>query len=176
MAQKKVALSKQGEWPFYLSLYSGKASILSWITFTNQTMDSLNGIGSWIKTSAAVSSLYPGGFTNVPAIHGSTYSLLTGGKVLNFSDGVVVMSGGDLTQSWTNSVTLGADNKLVNTSGNTLALKLATKTGLFKGRFVEPGTGRKVSFSGALQQKQDAGFGYILGTSQSGEVRFEAAP
>jgi hypothetical protein len=41
---------------------------------------------------------------------------------------------------------------------------------------VESGTRRKVSFTGALQQKQNAGFGYFLGPTQSGEVRFEAAP
>ena len=69
---------------------------------------------------------FPGGFTITPMIHGSTYSLPVGGRVLNFTDGVVVLSGGNLTQSWTNTVTLGANNKVVNTSSNALSLKIAT--------------------------------------------------
>ncbi|MBI3849377.1 MAG: peptidylprolyl isomerase [Verrucomicrobia bacterium] len=176
IAQKKVSLSKNGEWPFYVSLYRGKGSMLSWIAFTNRASDSLNGESHWIKTSAAVTSLYPAGFTNLPMIQGSLYTVPVGARVLNFTDGLVVLSGGNLTQSWTNTVTLGADNKVLNTSSNTLTLSIALTSGAFKGSFVEPGTGRKVSFIGALQQKQNAGFGYFLGTTESGEVRFEAAP
>ena len=70
---------------------------------------------------------------------------------------------------------LGADNKMVNISSNTLILSITLKTGLFKGNFAESGTGQIVLFSSALQQKQNAGFGYFLGTTQSGEIRFEAA-
>ena len=173
IVQRKVALSKNGYWPFYLSLYGGKGSVVNWLTFTNRPMDNLNGDGIWIKTSQAVTPLYPKGFTNAPAFHGSIYRVPLGTRILDFTNGAVIFSGGNLTQSWTNTVMLGANNKVVNTSSNTLTLAITLTTGLFKGSFVEPGTGRKVSFTGAVQQKQNAGFGYFLGTSQSGAVRFE---
>ena len=45
-------------------------------------------------------------------------------------------------------------------------------SGLFSGSATVPGTKQKVSFKGALLQNVDVGYGYFLGTNQSGSVFF----
>jgi hypothetical protein len=47
--------------------------------------------------------------------------------------------------------------------------------GLISGTFKVPGTATVRSFYAALLQNRNAGFGYFLGTNQSGQVRIEAA-
>ena len=46
---QSVPVSPNGEWPLYVSLYGGKGSILSWITFADRTTDQLTGLLNWTK-------------------------------------------------------------------------------------------------------------------------------
>ena len=178
IVSQSATLSGSGQWPLYLSLYGGKGSVLSWVTFTNRPADDLNGLLSWIKPALPRVRYYRAGLTNETLLAGSVYARPIGAtnRVLNLTNGVVVLSGGNLAAISTNSVTLNAPNKVLNLSSNKLALRISLPNGLFAGSFKDPDSGRTFPLRGALLQKQGLGSGYLLGTNQSSGVRFEAAP
>jgi hypothetical protein len=93
-------------------------------------------------------------------------------RVIAMTNGVLVLNGGNLSQAFTNDVVLSANNRVTNASPNTLSLSIVPSTGLFKGSFLDPGTGRTLKFGGALLQKTANGSGYFLGTNLSGHVSF----
>jgi len=83
--------------------------------------------------------------------------------------GTAVFNGGDLS-SFTNNVSLGLNNKIINQSPNSLTLNIAISTGAFNGSVAAPGQTRRTPFKGVFLQKVNAGYGYFLGTDQSGSV------
>ncbi len=173
---QSVPISKNREWPLYVSLYGGKGSILSWITFTNRSSDNLAGPLSWIKPSLPGAVYYPGGFTNEAMVSGTLYTPPTTNRLLNFSAGQVVFSGGGLSQPLTNSVTLDPLNRVINLTGNPMTFTISLVNGTFTGTFRSPASAPTRTFEGVLLPLQNAGYGFFLGTNQSGQVRLEAAP
>jgi hypothetical protein len=95
-------------------------------------------------------------------------------RVLDLANCVVILSGGNLSQSWTNDIILGANNRVTNASPNKLVVTLSLGSGLFKGTFTDPNTARTMNFSGALLQKSTNGSGYLLGTSLSGRISIQS--
>ena len=96
--------------------------------------------------------------------------------MLNFTNGQVIFSGGNLSQPVTNTVLLDSLNRVTNLGSNYMAFSVNTVYGLFSGSFRVPGSTRLDAFTGVLLPSQNAGFGFFLGTNQSGQVHFEAAP
>ena len=165
------ALSKYGEWPFYVPLYSGQGSVLSWIAFVGTATNDLSGDLTWTKPGM-VAKYYPGGFRVETAAWGSLYTPpATGQRVLNFTEADVVLSGGNLAQGITNPIALGPANKV--TSTNKTSLTFTLPTGLFKGSVLNPVTLKPIPFYGVALQKTNIGCGYFLGTSQSGRVQLQ---
>jgi len=170
-------LSASGQWPFYSSLYSGKGSILGWLTFSSETNTDISGLLDWFKLPQAAAKFYPAGFAFQSEAQGSIYSpnynaTTNGSPVLNFTNGQVVLAGGNLSQSITNEVLLAGNNRVTNQSNNKLSLTITTSSGLFQGSVVDPATSKSIPFSGAVLQKQNIGNGIFLGTNQTGRVLF----
>jgi hypothetical protein len=92
------------------------------------------------------------------------------GRVLNFSAADLMFSGGNLPQPLTNAVVLGPSSHITNVSSNALSLSFSLGNGTFKGVVTDPLLNAKLPFSGAVFQKQNAGFGLLLGTNQSSQV------
>ena len=65
------AVSDQGMWPLFSSLYGGAGSVISWLQFT--TNSQLGGSVVWIRPAAPKAKLYPEGFTNELKAAGSLY-------------------------------------------------------------------------------------------------------
>ena len=131
---QKASLSKNGQWPVFIPLYGGKGSVLSWTTFADGGSNILTGLLSWIKPTLPLTRYYPGGFTNETQLMGSLYVVpLTTNRVLNLTNAFVVLTGGNLSQPFTNNVVLGLDNKVTNTSSNSLVLTITLPKGLFSG-------------------------------------------
>jgi List-Bact-rpt repeat protein len=166
-ASQKAILSGAGEWPFYLSLYSGKGSILGWLSFVSEPTHDLTGSVTWIRPAQPDSDLYPGGFTNQMEALGSIYGFTNGIPIFNFSTGQVALINGNLPANLTNQV-IFANNK--GTGSNQLTLTITTSSGLIKGSMVNPATGGKITLNAAVLQKQNAGFGNFPGTNQTGQV------
>jgi hypothetical protein len=172
---QKANLLANGQWAFYVPLYSGKGSIFGWLTFSNQVDSDITGTVDWFKLAGASGKFYPGGFTNFSEATGSIYLFTNGVPVLNFTngDGQVAFSNGNLTSSFTNGITLSAANKI--TSTNTLTMAITTSSGLFKCTAVNPVTGKPIAGNGVVLQKQTIGGGFFLGTNQTGRVSLAPA-
>jgi hypothetical protein len=159
-------VSSEGQWPFYASLYGGKGSILGWLSFTNEGV--ISGQTGWFKQPQATAKLYPGGFTNSAEAIGSIYQYTNGLPLLGFTEGQLSLTNGNLAQSITNQIVLGADNQATDPGGDKLTFK--PSSGLFKGSVMNPATGKPITVNGVVLQNQHFGAGYFLGTTESGSV------
>lgn len=178
-AAQKVPLSKNGQWPLYVSLYSGKGSLLSWIAFTNRLTDDFHGWLNWSKPALPTSKYYPLGFTtNENEVVGSRYAAPGGtNKVLSLTGATLALSGGNLVEDATIAVGMGPGSKVTNTPPPKLSVTFTASSGLFKGSYTPTNAGAKaVSFAGAVLQKGTNAAGFYLGTNQSGRVFLEATP
>jgi hypothetical protein len=171
-AAEKTFISRRGEWPFYQAAPGGSGVILGWLTFTNESNSDLGGLLYWVKQPQA-GRLYQNGFVFPDGIEavGCRYAFTNGAPLLNLpAGGVAILQQGNLSQSFTNNFVLGANNKVTSTNG--LSMTITTKSGLFKGTAQNPAGGDAVRISGILLPKQNAGYGFFLGTNQSGAVYF----
>lgn len=167
---QKVGISKNGEWPLYVPLYNKgtNGSLLTWITFnlTNESSAVEASTVSWIKKSGAAGSTYPSGFEFETSPIASSYFPWDGPGL---SEGVVILSGGNLAASITNSVTVGFDSITVDPSAtNKLSLAFDPATGLVTGSFVDPTRNATNSIFGILLQQLSVARGYFVGTNQTG--------
>jgi len=129
----------------------------------------------WTKPAGVAGALYPTGFVSEVTTIGSRYQApASGTRVLNFSNSVVRLEGGNLAAPLTHYVSLNELNKvtLLSAGTNKLAITLSTSSGLIGGSFINPQTLKKSVIKGAVLQRQNFGRGYFLGTNQSGSVFF----
>jgi hypothetical protein len=180
-----AVISKSGAWPFYISLYRGKGSIYGWLTFRDETGNDLmerkpRGELTWTKSSNPLDRFYRAGFSSSVAVVGSPYVPPVGltNRALNFSNGSIIFSGGDLVGGWTKDVTLLPNNKVipVSTGPDALSFNINKKVGTFNGAIKLPGYSKPVKFRGGLLQNKNVSYGLFLGTNQTGQVLFEPAP
>ncbi len=167
------AISKNGFWPLYVSLYGGKGSIWAWNCISNDSIATLNP-GSWLSVSNAVkTALYRSGFTNLDmTLAGSRY-VATNRPLLNLTNGEVLLQGGNLSGIVSNEIIMTVSNSLTVINAvdntNTLTMEIDEKTGFLSGRFTDsPGSGEQIKFKGVLLQGQTNAAGYFPGTNRSG--------
>jgi len=165
------SLTASGLWPLYLSLYQGHGLMIGWVTVTPLTLE--GQAINWVKAGGAGGSYYPGGFAYETYADGSKYvAPAAGHALLNWSNGVVSLGGGNLSANLTNTITVNAKNQVQVTGANAdkLKLTLTPATGSFSGSFVPPGTTKPVSISGVVVTDLEWAGGFFLGTSQGGSV------
>jgi hypothetical protein len=163
-------ISRDGAWPLFAPLYAGKGLLIGWMNFDSTQPDTdLSGVVSWIKLPQPV-KFYPAGFDFAGGIEavGSRYKLTNGVPLVNWTDGQIILEGGNLSDSITNGLSISPNNVISGT--NNLKLSFTTTTGLFQGSVINPATGKPIAVKGALLQKQSLGYGYFLGTNQTGSV------
>lgn len=167
-----AVVSGHGLWPLYVSLYSGKGLLTSWLGFTNEAGDDLSGLTSWIKPAGSGGRYYGGGFTNEFQTIGSAYLKpgVSGPDALGLNTASVAFSGGDLPAGFTNFVALSLTSHVTNLSGNRLTFNFSLNNGTFIGTVADPAGGNPLPFSGAVFQKTSAGYGLLLGADQSSGV------
>ena len=168
---QRTGLSRNGDWPFHSSIYSGKGSILGWIAVRDFGETDLRGEVNWIKP-ASPGRPYPAGFTHQGVMAGSRYQPPGTNRVLNLESAALIFTGGTAS-AFTNEIALGPDNQFIDQGTNGLAIKIALPRGTFTGRIVDPITDRRISFKGVVLQKQSGGAGFYNGTNGSGRVRLE---
>jgi hypothetical protein len=170
VSQKAVLLAN-GQWAFYVPLYSGNGSIFGWLTFSNEANSDITGMVDWFKLTQAKAKFYRAGFTNLMMeAAGSSYLFTNGVPVLDLP-GQVWLANGNLAGSFTNQIALDSANKVTSPNA-TLKMAVTTASGLFKGSVANPVTGKAISFNGVVLQKQNFGGGFFLGTNQTGRVFF----
>lgn len=162
-------VSQNGQWPFYAPLYRGKGQILGWLSVAP---DDLSGQVSWIRPAIPNAAYFPNGFEIQSQVSGSAYRRpASGTRILDFVNGALTLTDGDLTSPVSGFVTLAANNKITSTSH--FSLTFTTLSGFFRGSVANPAGGKPILYSGVALQKQNIGAGFFLGTHHSGRVRLE---
>ena len=175
---QSVPLSMEGLWPFYGSLYGGQGSILGWLLCTNTTPSTnassgdVTGSIAWFKPPAvAKAKFYTSGFTVMTNVMGSSYTRpLTGEMILDLPAGNIMLTGGNLTDTITDQITIDSRNRVTDISGNKLVLTFSVSAGTFSGSLANPAVPKPIPFKGVVLQKNGTANGFFLGTDQSGQV------
>jgi hypothetical protein len=173
-----AAISQDGDWPLYGSLFSGKGSVLAWVKFPKHSAPSqtTSGQAFWFETAGSGSHYYTNGFsllTNQLSLLVNHYATPPrGGAVLPDVNYTVQIFGGNLASSLDGNVTISSNNAVAVAGLNTnkLSITINAGAGTFGGSFVSPVTGEKTTLQGVLLPANDAGFGYFLGTNQGGGI------
>jgi len=168
-------LSGQNQWPWFSPLYGGRGLALAWLA-VSQSTNAVDGDVEWIRPSQYGDGLYPAGFTNRMRPQSSVFQLTYSAPLVNFSTGLVSFVEGNLPGNFTNQFALRTNSIVRNLSGNSMNLRMLTLSGLFRGVVVDPHSGRKIPFAGAMLQEQNSGKGYFLGTDESGAVLVNPIP
>lgn len=163
-------LSKNGEWPFYTSLYSTRGSVLGWVTFSNTVTGDLQGDVNWSKSPVG-GRYYPNGFTHSSAVIGSAYTNPASSHVVAITNGTITLVGGNLAAPYAPGATLTDTNTVY--VGASKWLTLTPATGQMLGSFPHPVLGVNMPIRGVALQKQDRIRGYFLGSDQSGQFIVE---
>lgn len=175
---QKVPISQNGEWPFFVQLYSKKGSVFGWLHLIDGESVDFEGDIHWFKPPSTA-KYYPAGFEAATSVQGSRYVAPVGAtnRILNVTNAQVTFSGGDFAQDYVSDVILGLSNKVTNNSPqHRLVFSFTLPTGLFKGNFTPTNGTKATVFNGAVLQKSTNGFGYFLGTNESGRVTFQPKP
>lgn len=144
---QSAPVSSDGTWPVFAPLYAGKGFIIGWVSFVKRPNDDLHGTLSWLKLPTP-STFYPSGLTIASDAVGSAFT--PGPQPYVF--GRVQLQMG------------------LNGDGLIMALKISPTIGTFTGSILNRVTGKPVKFQGALVDKLNAGYGFVLGTNQSTPV------
>jgi Fibronectin type III domain len=172
---QSAPLSRLGQWPLWVPLNNGRGLLLGRMHFTYGQGIDWDGDLTWIKAPDLLAKYYPMGFTLDSHAVGSTYTVPVGGsnRMLNLTNGMIVFAGGNLGPGFTNAFVISADGKVSSASGSGLTFSFSPSSGRFSGKVTDPATGRSYSFGGAVLQRANAGYGFLLGTNQSSEVTLD---
>src|SRR5262249_36730356 len=147
------------------------------LTFQSTSNSDVSGNVVWLKPHVPTAKFYPAGFNFATTAEGSRYHRpAMGSKGLNFTSGTVMLSGGHPAQPITDSINLGANNRVSSVNSNKLTLTFKSTTGSFTGKVLNPGTTQMLIYNGVILQGLDVGSGFFLGTSQSGQVLVQGSP
>ena len=165
-----VSATSADAWvPVYVPLYSGAGSIFGWLSVTNTGANDVTGVLWWKKPGGLRGAIHPAGITNRMDTLGSLFVRGTNGTpLLNLTNDVVILSGGNLADSITIPISLGGNNKI--TGSNSLTLTLSTAKGALTGSFIDPATAKKRTVKGVVLPNQNQARGFFLGVDEGGGV------
>jgi hypothetical protein len=177
---QSTAVSEQGCWPLFVSLYGGRGMLAGWMgCATNQWGSPVY----WVMPPKVSGRYNTNGFGQSRMAFLTPYRVPPRGQnAVTWSNAAVMITGGnlpmpaDLTNSPTSQIVLS--NGLVRVVGGTiggLTMSITASNGLFSGTFVNPVTRQRTSFQGVLLQEAGTpvdGGGWWLGPGgQSGNIR-----
>jgi hypothetical protein len=174
---QSALLSRDGDWPLFVPLYSGQGAILSRMNLNAAGAGALRGEVRWTKPANSQSKVYPAGFdVNTSAIGSPYLSPSRGNQILPFTSGQLALAGANLPADITNAIQLTAGNRITNLSSNRLTLTFSAATGAFRGSVLNPSDDKPIGFSGVVLQNLNFGRGFFLNAAQSGSVILSAQP
>ncbi len=173
---QQTGASELGEWPLYLPLYGGRGVMMGWMGLDREAP------ALWLKPCRPGNLYYANGFQEVRPVAVARYTAPAAGRgVLDWTNGIVSIGGGNLPQTFLHHVRLTTNKVYVLDGGlSHLVFSLTRSNGLFSGSFRHPVTGLTNSFKGAVIQSPTdlislPGAGWFLGQDQSGFVTLEPA-
>jgi hypothetical protein len=87
--------------------------------------------------------------------------------VLELPEAFIAFTAGDLALGFTNTISIGRASRVANQSPNSLSMTFSISSGTFRGNVVDPVSGSLMPFSGAVFQKNAAGYGLLFGANQT---------
>ena len=162
-------VSRSGDWPVFTTLQGGRGVLFGWATFTTNpqpyavTADHL----TWLKapTTAMGDNFYRDGFKRDLALLGARYVAPAPGlNVVGWSNGIVLIDGGNLTVTLSNQVAIANNRVTVLSNSNRVSLTIAPPTGLVTGTFKHPAIGPVVSLKGVVVQLPPGSGGAFVGS------------
>jgi uncharacterized repeat protein (TIGR01451 family) len=169
---QSAIVGASGQCPLYVPLYQGNGAVLSWLAF-----DGAQGLGgglAWSKPNLPTSRYYPAAFSWLTSLYGARYQPPgkgTNAFGLTSSSLTLTLEGGNLSRTVTSQFTLGANDQATDANGKKVNVTFTPATGLFTGSLPNPDApSRTIPFNGVVLQNQTNGWGYFLGTNQSGQV------
>jgi hypothetical protein len=177
-------LSKNMTWPFYAFINASESAI-GQITMESLSGSDMDGSVAWFRGANGRAVYYPSGFSAQVALVGSDFTPPTAGQtalVFDNSGGdnaSVSITGADVTTAAPFSGIVNSNDRFTAdaSSGPTggFSLLLGPRGGM-SGGFIDPATGRRVAFLGAVLQKQNIAAGFFLSSGQSGSVQLTPTP
>ncbi|MGD0812082.1 MAG: immunoglobulin domain-containing protein [Verrucomicrobiota bacterium] len=173
-------ISSNGQMPLYASLYGGKGSLLSWLSFTNSSGGLSTNSAFWFKDGGAPGS-YSNGFTltNLSLWMGAFPAAVAGTNALNAANVSVLLSGANLTNSIAEVIAVnpngigGSFANIVVTISDSAGVFTGLSAGTFTGFFKHPVSGNAVRFNGAILHPLPAGYGFFTTGGLSGAAVIE---
>ncbi|HWD20898.1 MAG TPA: hypothetical protein VHB20_16650 [Verrucomicrobiae bacterium] len=171
-------LSKNMTWPLYVAVSGAREVIAGEITLEQSEGGDFDGAISWFRSGINGAAYYPNGFSAqisllgsaiVPGAHGQ--SALSFGSTDN-DNASVTINGADVPGLSFSGILSGNGRFTVDAGSNPpngFVLSVG-QTGSWSGSFIDPTTGRRVSFVGYVSQKQNKAAGYFLSSGQSGSI------
>jgi hypothetical protein len=172
-----TALSPDGDWPIYASLYGGKGVIVGWgrvsTDLSPYDVNATNFV--WVKPSGVKGKFYTNGFMESVEMLGARYVRPgPGSHVLNWTNSVLLIDGGNLPGTISNAVQWVSNKWVARNNTHQIRLTNDLVRGVFGGTFVHPVTRRTTPFSGAYLQLAAPGLGWgagwFAGTNETGFV------
>jgi hypothetical protein len=158
----------------YIPLYNGAGYVSGTVTVRETSASDLDGTLHWSKPELANAQIHPAALdVNVPII-GSHYVKPAAGQTA--AQSAIELAEGNLPAPIVQDCTVNLLNQIVPARQplNTLSAVVNPANGVFSGTFVHPVTHRPTTFRGVIFQKQNAGYGYFLGSDESGSASLMA--
>jgi len=158
IAIKQTAkLLKNDQWPFFAMTADGREAALGWLHFSDANV--VTGEVKWWAPQ------FPGNINQNAVFSGARFS--TAQRLVNWTNGVLTLSGGGLAEPITSDVTLNEDGSItVLSNTNNVQFGLADARGQVAGRFTHPVTGDLTPLQGAALQSSNI-IGGFFGTAPS---------
>lgn len=162
---QSVPVSKEGNIPVYVSMYSREGLLMGWLALTNNPGRTILGTNlTWIKAGSRTGTLYSGGFTNTNInVLGAFYT-----NNFTLAGGTLTFSNGSLPSALIFSNVTISNNKL-STSDSAVSGVVSPATGLLTVTVKPPAAASTITAKGVLLEDTGTNAaGWFLGTDQSG--------
>ena len=172
-------LSKFATMPLFSTAYKKLGSVQGTATLQSIANQSdCNGTLDWFKPPRSSDPLYPSGFTTQLNYLVSRFAApARGQRVLTLPDSTsnlrITLAGGNVAPIAPFNITLDRNNRVIGNGGVGFKMSIKSKTGAFKGSFIDQSQTRK--FTGSIFQKQNVGTGAFKGAAQTGAVLLESS-
>jgi hypothetical protein len=172
-----VPVTSNDQLALYIPLYNGAGSVSGTVTVRNTSASDLDGLFHWTKPEISNAQIHPAALdVNLPVIGSQYVKPAAGQTALGLADtsmqSAIQLAEGNLLTPIVQDCTLNLLNQIVAARQplDTLSAVVNPANGVFAGTFVHPVTGRPTTFRGVIFQKQNAGYGYFLGSDESGSA------
>lgn len=171
------ALDAANQFPIYAPLYHGGGAVAGSALFAaSDPAPQLVSSGMrWFRPPQN-SPLYPAGWIHGIALgfDGASRNVATEPNALPIGTATLQLTGGNLPAVLTNTLSIGAKNKIRTAGSGIDKLKVKLKpSGALSGNFVHPGSRKKTKFDGVTLRDPTEARGFFLGPTQSGLILIE---